>query len=116
MNLFETSTLNKNTIKKINKISNKSNFIIKISFKNDNKYLSLKNFNIKIRKLIKIVGVKKIYALMFHDTNFLNKKKFYKYQKLLISICNENNLKFGYSIYSMKEFNFLIKNYNFNLI
>jgi aryl-alcohol dehydrogenase-like predicted oxidoreductase len=116
LNLFETSTLYKNSIKKINKISNKSNFIIKISCKNNNKYLSVKNFNLKVRKLIKIVGVKKIYALMFHDNNFLNKKKFYNYQKLLISICNENKLKFGYSIYSMKEFNFLIKNYNFNLI
>ena len=116
LNLFETSTLYKDSIKKINKITNKSNFIIKISCKNNNEYLSVTNFSKKIRKLIKIAGVKKIYALMFHDTSFLNKKKFYNYQKLLSDICNENKLKFGYSIYSMKEFNFLIKNYKFNLI
>ena len=116
LNFFETSTLYKSSIKNIIKVSENSNFIIKVSCKNKNKYLSLKSFEKKINQLIKIIGLKKIYAFMFHDLNFINKNEFYDYQKTLFNICKKNNLKFGYSIYHMNEFNFLIKNYKFNLI
>ena len=116
LSTFEISTLYNNSIKKIIKNSINPKFIIKISSKKNSKYVALQEFNKKIKDLIKIIGIKKIYCFMFHDLNFWDKIKFNDYQKSLITICKKNKIKFGYSIYHMKEFNFLEKNYEFNLL
>lgn len=116
LNLFETSTLYKKSIKKIIKNSLNSKFIIKISSKKINKYITHKEFEKKIKKFIQSIGINRIYAFMFHDQNFMDKKNFCDYQKLLQNICKKNSIKLGYSIYNMKEFNFLVKNYQLDLI
>ena len=116
LSTFEISTLYNNSIKKIIKNSINPKFIIKISSKEKSKYVTLQEFIKKIKDLIKIIGIKKINGFMFHDLNFWDKIKFNDYQKSLITICKKNKIKFGYSIYNMKEFNFLEKNYEFNLL
>ena len=113
---FDTSDLYGKSYKIIEKNQKNLNLIIKLSTKKNNKFISLRDFEKKIQKIFNEIKKNNIYGLLIHDFNIKFAEKYDDYFIRLINLCKKKRIKIGFSIYNIKEFNFLKKKFKFNLI
>jgi len=113
---FDTSDLYGASYKLIEKNQKNLNLIIKVSIQKNNKLITLKNFKKKISKVISEIKKNKIYGILIHDFNLNYTKDFENHYNYLKNFCKKKKIKFGFSLYNFKEFNYLKNKYQFNLI
>ena len=72
---------------------------------------------LEVNKILKDLNSKKIYALLIHDINQLKSKYGKNFYKILQKLkAKKKFIKLGVSVYSRKELDFVIKNYNIDIV
>ena len=113
---FDTSDLYGKSYKLVEKNQKNLKLIIKLSTNKNNKFISLKDFEKKIINILSEIKNNKIYGILIHDFNLKFAHKYDEYFDCLTNFCKNKKIKFGFSIYNIKEFYFLKKKFQFNLI
>ena len=81
-----------------------------------NKYLE-KKVTLEVNKILEELKVKKIHALLIHNTNQLKGKFGKKYFEILQKLKNKKKFKkLGVSVYNKKELDLILKNYNIDIV
>ena len=97
---------------------NKFQITTKISNIKKKKINDLESFiNLEVDKILEELNKKKVYALLIHDVSQLRGKfgkNFYKALKNLKK--NKKFIKLGVSVYTKKELDFVLKNYNIDIV
>ncbi len=76
-----------------------------------------KKINSEINKILKELNVKQVYALLIHNTDKLKGKFGKSLFEILLKIKKKNKIKkLGVSVYHKNELNFIIKNYNIDIV
>ncbi len=105
---------------KILGLLNITNFKIttKISNIKKNNIKDLDNYvNLEIDKILNELNLKKIYAILIHDTSQLNGKFGKIFYKILENIKKKKKfIKLGVSVYSKKELEFILKHYDIDIV
>lgn len=71
----------------------------------------------KIKKILKDLNTKKLYALLIHDVSELNGKFGKIFFKILTMLKKKNTIKkIGVSVYRKKELDFVIKNFKIDIV
>lgn len=72
---------------------------------------------LEVNKILKDLNSKKIYALLIHDINQLKSKYGKNFYKILQKLkAKKKFIKLGVSVYTRKELDFVIKNYNIDIV
>jgi len=72
---------------------------------------------LEVNKILKELNVKKIYALLIHNTNQLKGKSGKNLYQVLQKLKKKKKfIKLGVSVYVKKELDFIIKNYNIDMV
>lgn len=73
--------------------------------------------DMELNKILEELKVKKIYALLIHNTDQLKGKFGKKYFKILKKLKNKKKFKkLGVSVYNKKELDLILKNYNIDIV
>ena len=97
---------------------NKFQITTKISNIKKKKINDLESFvNLEVDKILKELNKKKVYALLIHDVSQL-RGRFGKnlYNVLQNLKKNKKFIKLGISVYTKKELDFIVKNYNIDIV
>lgn len=97
---------------------NKFQITTKISNIKKKKINDLESFvNLEVEKILKELNKKKVYALLIHDVSQL-RGRFGKnlYNVLQNLKKNKKFIKLGISVYTKKELDFILKNYNIDIV
>lgn len=71
----------------------------------------------QINRNFKDLGVKNVYSLLIHNTNSLKGKLGSNFYKTLQKLKKEKKfIKLGVSVYTKKELNFVLKNFNIDIV
>ena len=93
-------------------VTTKISSIKKASTKDLESYISL-----EINKILKDLNTNNLYGLLIHNTRQLEGKFGMEYYRILQKLKNEKKfIKLGVSVYTKKELDFILKNYNVDLV
>ena len=93
-------------------VTTKISITKKIRNKNLEDYVVL-----EINKILKQLKVKKLYAVLIHNTDQLKNKFGNNFYEVLQTLKKRKKiLKIGVSVYTKKELDFIIKNYNIDIV
>ena len=97
---------------------NKFQITTKISNIKKKKINDLESFvNLEVDKILKELNKKKVYALLIHDVSQLRGKFGKNLYKVLQNLKkNKKIIKLGISVYTKKELDFILKNYNIDIV
>ena len=116
LNIFDTSDNYSKNFYFVEKYYKTSKLIVKLSTHKKRKLIPLILFKKKISEIIKRISINKIHSFLIHDFDLMLIKKNYFHYEYLMSYCLNNNINFGFSIYNLKDFYKIKKNYKFNIL
>ena len=112
---FDTSVNYKGSINLIESKIKNSNLVIKLSTRNYSKITPILKFKKNLNLISKKIKKNKIYSIMIHDFSLSFSKEINDHINFLSEYCKKNKIHFGFSIYNLKEFNY-IKKYDFKVL
>ena len=116
LNTFDTSDNYTKTFYFVGRNHKTSKLIVKVSTKKKNKSIPIILFKKKINEITNRISIKRIHSFLIHDFDLKQIKQNSPHYNYLMNYCLSKKIKFGFSIYNLKDFNKLKKNYKINIL